>query len=241
MGIINSVIRYGLVSVGIVTVLGTLVSAVTFRTETDIYRELSPSVIKLTNGRSGGTGFLVTNSKGKKYIATNFHVCDPLSNQTMQAQLKGKQPLLVKIIRYDREHDLCLLDAIEGPSVSISPSPIRDFESLFVVGHPLLHEQTPSQGRLVGESVVNVGMSTDPDGTCPKGTTPFRTFFAVGCVTPMLLAQTSLLIYPGNSGSPVVNFEGQLVGVINSADNYTAAGSFIPVRFLTKLLEQELN
>jgi S1-C subfamily serine protease len=104
------------------------------------------------------------------------------------------------------------------------------------VGHPLLKPLTPSSGYFTAEIIDSIGFNTQPDGTCLPGFELVSGFFGSACLKAMVLQDTTITIFPGNSGSPVTDQAGNVVGVINSSSGYTNYGAMIPLRFLKRLL-----
>lgn len=57
------------------------------------------------------------------------------------------------------------------------------------------------------------------------------------CLVYMELSFSTAIIYPGNSGSPVTNSDGDVVGVMNSASPQDNRGNFIPLTYVREILE----
>jgi hypothetical protein len=142
------------------------------------------------------------------------------------------------IIRVDRDHDLCLLFSVPGPSLNLSQSELEEFQDLYVVGHPRLNPRTPTEGSYVGEEIAILPDRPDLTGNCPANTKELTILFTKVCLRKMQLAKATFTIYPGNSGSPVVNSAGELVGIVNSA-NRDNQGGFIPLRYVKEFLDNE--
>jgi V8-like Glu-specific endopeptidase len=58
------------------------------------------------------------------------------------------------------------------------------------------------------------------------------------CIAHIYAATSSIQIYPGNSGSPVMNSSGDVVGIIFAGDNRTNYGSYVPVFKIREFLER---
>jgi len=198
------------------------------------YSKLSKSVVKVTRLEGGGgTGFLVDGSSGNPYLVTNAHVCG--SAQSMLAQ-RGTEltQYILPVLKVDGVNDLCALLPIPGDSLKFGKAPNR-FQELYVLGHPLLYPQKVSRGYYLGDEVVEIGGPRSGD-KCPAGQREVPVLWNVYCVWSMELSQTSAVIYPGNSGSPITDQDGALVGVINSG-NEMHEGGFIPLAALKTFLE----
>ncbi len=138
-----------------------------------------------------GTGFVIHDG----YILTNHHVVEGASR--MQAVLPDKRVLeLPGILAQDEGHDLAILAA---PTHALQPLPlvpsdrIDPGERVVVLGNPLGFSSTLSDG--IVSAWREKGFDKDPD-------------FIKG---PLL--QITAPISEGSSGSPVLNLDGQVVGV----------------------------
>ncbi|HEV7783899.1 MAG TPA: S1C family serine protease [Thermoanaerobaculia bacterium] len=155
------------------------------------------SVVLLKNLDAGGqevaegTGFVIPGG----YILTNHHVVEGASR--MQAVLPDKSVLeLPGILAQDSAHDLAILKAPAhhlAPLPLVRPGPTEPGERVVVLGNPLGFSSTLSDG--IVSAYREHGMDEDPD-------------FIKG---PLL--QITAPISEGSSGSPVMNLNGEVVGV----------------------------
>jgi S1-C subfamily serine protease len=83
-----------------------------------------------------------------------------------------------------------------------------------------------------------IGFAQDAEGKCPPNTDAVQSLFGGFCVLTMELSATTAMVYPGSSGSPIVNASGEVIGVINSTDA-TNRGNFIPLQYLKEMLDDE--
>ena len=215
-------------------------------------------MIKGSKNGGGGTGFQVTAPSGQNYIMTNSHVCEGALTQS-----QSKDSLIVmddsgnsirrKILENSDFTDLCLLEGlpgVEGLKLANRGPSLGDTE--YIVGHPLLRPLSVSHGEVVGLKDVKIPIgqinSLEDELKCdlPKneianieveifGTVkvPFRLCLNVTKSSFM----TTVLIFPGNSGSPMVNMYGEVTGVAFAADatNWAYAVSLKDVRRLLLL------
>ncbi len=199
---------------------------------------LSQSIVKVMNfeGTGGGTGFSVK-SNGRNVIVTNSHVCEvAYRNFAIIEQDSGKQSIK-QIISRVPERDLCVLEGVDAPALPIAKSGPTRFQKINIIGHPLLKPTSHAEGEYVADTIVPLGLQAEADGTCKTGrqeASPFGTF----CVVDMELSFTTIPVYPGNSGSPVLNADGEVIGVINAAGP-DDRGLFIPLPYLKEILGQE--
>jgi serine protease Do len=165
---------------------------------------------------SGGSGFLVS-SDG--LVVTNYHVVDGASqlkvtvgDREYPATVKGKDP----------ETDIALLQ-IESDEpfsyLSLGDSDVlRVGDWVMVIGSPLNLDKTVTIG-VVSAKGRSIGLSNNIS---------FENFI-----------QTDAAINFGNSGGPLVNLAGEVVGIA-TAINYGAEniGFAVPVRTLKQILPQ---
>jgi S1-C subfamily serine protease len=197
-----------------------------------LYNYLSKSVYYAYDSplrNSGGTGFAIRTHDGKVVIVSNSHVCD--NNPEMWLGQDDNPKLFVsKVIKKDPEKDLCMMtapkDAVPLPLAPVAP---KQFEEILVIGHPHLEPITPAFGHiLVLHRAVQIMASGPACGVFTRGVE----FYCEKTYSGYL---SEAKILPGNSGSPVFNSTGQVIGV---AFISTPVGSlFINFESLNKFLE----
>ncbi len=160
------------------------------------------STVASTTFEHGGTGFLID---GKGYLLTNAHV---VKNAT-QVQVQNNLGVYdARIIRLDRQADLALLKiedtsfhAFSNLPYSINKSGTELGEELFTLGYPR------------DEIVYNKGYMSAKTGF--QGDT--------------LACQITIAANPGNSGTPVLNNDGEVIGIVSSSQQ-NAQGVVFAVR-----------
>ncbi len=203
------------------------------------YDKLENSVFKLVSpSGGGGTAFLVKGKSGKAVLMSNWHVCLGAVDGRMVAVKQGEFEILVKVLELDAEHDLCVLTKVPGPALEVGEE-VEPFAAIYTMGHPFLNPLTPSQGFYVQEVKDTILMPAKEDMSCLEGFTQiFIPPFFSACAKEYDLGQTTVPAYPGNSGSPMVDKQGLLIGVLNSTDGRSNHAGFIPLRFVKRLLER---
>jgi S1-C subfamily serine protease len=190
------------------------------------------------DGSSGGTGFVTEDLKGGNIIVTNDHVCAVQVGGYVVVQDDKLTKYVKRILVRSFVYDLCIIEGIEAPALSVTATPPTRFQELRVMGHPLLQPSTPAKGVYIGDGLFPVGFQTDDE--CPSNSVPNISFFGIICVLHMHLSLTNIEIYPGNSGSPVIDNDGNVTGVINSANPVNNHGNFVPSAYLLQLIKENL-
>ncbi len=184
--------------------------------------------------QSGGTGFLVKAPSGKTYIMTNAHVCG--MTQKPYVMIRNNQiDARASIISTSKEADLCLVQnpGIEGSGLSVSSASVVYLGTpVNIIGHPYLNPLTLKSGFVNARGYVSVSYCryVASDGTVAKKNpdqfysllTTMRLVFtnsqgffdSKDCEKSMLSLYTDAESGPGNSGSPVTNQYGEVIGVL---------------------------
>jgi len=195
------------------------------------------SIVKVLNlaGNGGGTGW-VARSGGKKVIVTNDHVCGVSFGGFVRIEQDNGQPSLKRVLKRNFERDLCLVEGVDAPALTISSNPARIDDAVKVLGHPGLRPTAPASGTYTGNGIVQIGFDTNAKGECPPAAEKQGSFFGEYCILAMELGYTTVPIMPGNSGSPITNTDGEVIGVVNSADSTGNQGMFVPLNYLKEML-----
>jgi S1-C subfamily serine protease len=197
-------------------------------------------VVKLTpvdNPRTGGTGFLVVApNSGITYILTNAHICEVSTNGYLMATKDSwKKGIAVRILEKADYTDLCLLEALPGATGGYTlAEDVSARERLFAVGHPHLKPLTITDGFIVERLDIELVEAEKNREQCVGPGYVFKDVDTMFGPLPLCVKQidgwdTSIEIYPGNSGSPQLNARGELTGVMFAADGRTHRGSSIPL------------
>ena len=176
---------------------------------TDVY-QASPAGVP-EEGRGVGTGFVV-GSDG--VIVTNCHVVQGASRISVFTSEEEPTRFNARVIGGDCEHDLAVLkvDATDLPTLSLGSSEdLRLGQQVVAIGYALALEGGPSVTAGIVSSLDRTIEVQDPQCTvCPNG---IRTYSDI--------VQTDAAINHGNSGGPLVDMSGRVVG-INSAGTDSA-------------------
>lgn len=180
------------------------------------------------NVQGSGSGMVI---RDEGFIVTNYHVVRDARTITVSFQERiDSRQYRADVVSYVQEEDLALLKirGEEGqrfPTVPLGTSAdLMIGEKVIAIGNPLGHTHTVSVGIISGlHRDVNVS-----DGV--NGALHFDD-----------LIQTDASINQGNSGGPLLNINGEMIGV-NSAVNVRAEniGFAIPVDRVRQVLEDQL-
>jgi S1-C subfamily serine protease len=184
-----------------------------------IYRTQAPGVVTVISvfrgGRSGrglGSGFVVD---GKGEVATNAHVVTEGSGRSSRradevyVQFADGNEVSARIVGTDPDYDVALLKVAPDPGVKLHPLPLGR-SSLLVVGEPVAAIGSPFGER----QSLSVGVVSAVDRTI-ESLTRFQIPDAI---------QTDAAINRGNSGGPLLDARGRVVG-INSQIRTAGGGS----------------
>ena len=138
-----------------------------------------------------GSGVIVD---GRGYILTNHHVVDKV--QGVQVQLFDGTTYSARVLQFDPVMDLALIKVEPRaplPAIAIgTSSDLMIGEPVITIGNAFGYENTVSVG-IVGALHRDVTLSDEQ---------VYRN-----------LIQTDAAINPGNSGGPLINIEGELIGI----------------------------
>jgi serine protease Do len=169
-----------------------------------------------------GSGFIVEKSG---YILTNFHVVDDASRITVQ--LQSGEEFLAKLVGADEETDVAVLKIETGkdlPFIKLADSDKAQVgDWVLAIGSPFGLVQTVTAGIV---SQV-------------KRETPYTFGF------PKKFIQTDAAINRGNSGGPLVNMSGEVIGInsqiATSTGDYNGIGFALPINEAASVYKQILQ
>jgi len=201
----------------------------------------------LSPAGGGGTGFAIKAASGNHFIVTNKHVCEgAVGGWMVIKQDEGLSPSFKKVIYKDNRHDLCLLEGDKRLSpLNLGSHPNKgDFH--YVVGHPGLRQLTVSQGEYIGYDTVRlIDSSAITRQSCRGQVYDLNAFEVLMfgrefiCIRSFLSYASTAVVYPGNSGSPVVNKYGNVIGVLFAGSDKQERDNYIvPLSQLERILNK---
>jgi serine protease Do len=181
---------------------GTEIRAQSFTRETPIVqavRKTRDSIVTIRVERRGnwgkkdivGTGVIVDE---RGYAITNRHVVRGAEH--VAAVLSDKTEVAARVLTEDSRHDLAILKLSidkKVPALTFAPgSDLMVGETVIAIGHPFGYTNSVSTG---------IVSALDRSITMPEGDVLTN------------LIQTNASINPGNSGGPLLNINGELIGI----------------------------
>ena len=157
--------------------------------------------------RSLGSGFIIS---ADGYILTNAHVVDGADEITVR--LTDKREFKAKVIGADKRTDVALIkiEATGLPMVKLGdPNKLKVGEWVLAIGSPFGFDNTVTAGIVSGK-----GRSLPQENLVP-------------------FIQTDAAVNPGNSGGPLFNMRGEVVGIntaiASESGGYEGIGFALPI------------
>jgi len=174
--------------------------------------------------RGTGSGF-VWDDKG--HIVTNFHVIE--EGDKFMVSLPNQRQVEARLVGREPAKDIAVLKLVER---------VPDLTPV-VVG--------TSKNLEVGQKVIAIGNPFGFDHTVTTGIVSAlgRTMPGAGGVTIRDMIQTDASINPGNSGGPLLNSDGQLIGmntmIVSPSGASSGLGFAVPVDIIRKIVPQIIS
>jgi serine protease Do len=183
-------------------------------------------------GKGVGTGFIV---RQDGIVVTNCHVVEGGSKITVSTSAEKPTQYDARVIGGDCQHDLAVLkiDATGLPTVPLGDSGALQLgQRVVAIGYALALEGGPTVTSGIVSSLDRT--ITVPDPSCTVCDNGRRVYTDV--------VQTDAAINHGNSGGPLLDMAGHVVG-INSAgdDNAQNIGFAIGIDSVKSAIEQAIN
>jgi serine protease Do len=171
----------------------------------EFFRRFMPQVPgpREFESQSLGSGFIIS---GDGYLLTNAHVVE--SAEEITIKLSDKREFKAKVIGTDRKTDIALLkiEATGLPTVRIGdPNRLKVGEWVVAIGSPFGFESSVTAGIVSAK-----GRSLPAENFVP-------------------FIQTDVAVNPGNSGGPLFNLRGEVVGI--NSQIYSRTGGFMGLSF----------
>lgn len=217
--------------------------------ESSLRKALSSSVVYVAKpGLGGGTGFVVADDHSHRYLVTNAHVCKAVKEEgSVDVMLEDGTMLKRPIVEISEKEDLCIIAAPNNvPALSMG-SGYDAGDMVYVLGHPGLQPLTFSKGEITHEGPVTIGLYAIGDEEDEKRCVGINEriievdiiFGTIRvCVKEYQSIHTTVEIFPGNSGSPLVNDRGEVIGVMFAGSSESHWGSAVTLEALKDLINK---
>ena len=195
----------------------------------DIYRRSSPGVVQITSTSQGGSttdifGNLVPGQSQQAlgsgfvidkegHIVTNFHVID--GAEEIEVGFSDQRTVEARLIGSDPSTDLALLK-VEVDAKALTPLALADSDDVEV-----------------GDPVVAIGNPFGLERTATAGIVSAiqRELRAPNRFTIDEVIQTDAPINSGNSGGPLIDADGRVIGVNSQIETANGAGGNVGIGF----------
>jgi S1-C subfamily serine protease len=196
----------------------------------DVYKRVAPSVVNITSTsvsydfffgaqsqQGAGSGFIIDK---EGHILTNYHVVD--GARKLEVILNNKKHYTATLVGADKAHDLAVIQ-ISAPDLKPvtlgSSSVLQVGQKVLAIGNPFgIFNGTMTRGI-----VSSIRQVQEPDGTYIDEA-----------------IQTDAAINPGNSGGPLLNSQGEVIGIntmiASSSGGSVGVGFAIPINVAKAVL-----
>lgn len=182
---------------------------------TNLYERVNPGVVAIIitteDGGGSGSGF-VYDQEG--HIITNYHVVE--GAQDIEVDFPSGLKVRGELVGTDLDSDIAVIQVEVDPQFLIpltlgSGEALRIGQTVIAIGNPFGLSGTMTTGIVSAKGRTLDSMRAAPDGGV----------FSAGAVI-----QTDAAINPGNSGGPLLNLNGEVVGINRAirTDTFTGTG-----------------
>ena len=187
-----------------------------------VYNQVRPAVVEITStqqgqgpfepsGTASGSGIVVDN---QGTILTNYHVIDGATN--LEVTFSDNTTASASVVGTDPGSDLAIIRAdVSGQTLTVATLGDSDAmsvgDAVLAIGNPFQLEGTLTEG------IVSATGRTFSEG---QGTRPIRN-----------MIQTDAAVNPGNSGGPLIDCHGQVVGINTALENPTGQDVNVGIAF----------
>jgi len=157
--------------------------------------------------RGVGSGFIISQDG---YVLTNAHVVDGADE--VYVKLTDKREFKAKVIGIDKRTDVAVVK-VDGSKLPLLP--LGDSDKI-----------------KVGEWVVAIGSPFNFDNSVSAGIISAKSRDTGDFIN---LIQTDVAVNPGNSGGPLLNMKGEVIGI--NSQIYSRSGGFMGISFAVPIDE----
>ncbi len=165
---------------------------------TDIVEEIAAAIVTVQTDTTSATGTIIRQDGDTVYVVTNYHVLE--NANTIDLVLDNYQTVEASLVGYDAICDVAVLSFVS--SYSFTPIVIGD-SSLLSAGEFVLAIGSPISAQYRGSLSFGIVSSAYRILDLSVGNTSYY----IGMI------QSDVTMNSGNSGGPLVNMAGELVGL----------------------------
>lgn len=197
-------------------------------TAVQIYNMTRNSVVLVVAGNKSGSGFIYNWTNGKGYIVTNYHVIEGYENDVKVTFFIDGKPIqtVVTVKGKDIYSDLTVLEVHDPPEKAKEAKQLRIGDSTkLLVGEPVYAIGNPFglEGSMTAGIVSQLGRVLRlSELGMPE---PWGNYSIVD------LIQFDAAVNPGNSGGPLLNSLGEVIGVTFAIETTGEVKAFIGIGY----------
>jgi len=180
-----------------------------------VFKKILPSLVFIEGNRDPSIGVIgsgvIINEQGQ--ILTALHVVDGLEG-TINVRFADGTQSPAHVVSTDPDHDIAVLESDQGPQLivpAVLGGGVRVGDEAFAAGNPL--ELSNS---------LTAGVVSGLDRTIQRED-------GQGALTGLI--QFDAAVNPGSSGGPLLDRDGQVVGIVTALANPTGRSTFIGIGF----------
>ncbi len=193
----------------------------------EIYRRSGPGVVQITSTSNGGSGVDVFGNEGQAqqalgsgfvidkdgHIVTNYHVVQGASR--VEVSFSNQDTVKATVVGTDPSTDLAVLD-VEVPAKALTPLTLANSDAV-----------------RVGDPVVAIGNPFGLERTVTAGIVSAlqREVRSPNNYTIDHVIQTDAPINSGNSGGPLIDAQGRVIGVNSQIETANGGGGNVGIGF----------
>ena len=179
-----------------------------------IYSTFSPGVVSIRTTTAQGSGWVYS---ADGYIVTNNHVVT--GETSVEIDFADGTKVFGKVVGTDSYSDLAVIK-VDVPAAELHPLPLGDSDTL-QVGQTVIAIGNPFglSGTMTTGIISALGRSLPSTTTANGG----------GYFSNADVIQTDTALNPGNSGGPLLNLNGQVIGINSAIQTVSSTASGEPV------------
>lgn len=205
-----------------------------------LYEQANPGVVAIRvlsdQGGGLGSGFVIDDAG---HIVTNYHVVRDATD--LEIAFPSGFKTRGDILGTDSDSDIAVIK-VEAPPEELHPLPLGDSNQIKVgqivvaIGNPLGYDGTMTTGI-----ISSLGRTLESLHAAPGGN-----YFTAGDII-----QTDAAINPGNSGGPLLNLDGEVIGInfaiqsssidINGNPVNSGIGFAVSINIVKRVVPQLIN